>query len=331
MLLARGLRHPDEKRRRRKDLSCGKEERRMKKVWKKLAAAAAAAAMIGCMAACGSEAPAAAPAAEETAAEAAEVSESTAALEEAAVESADAGETAASGEKLVLGTSADYPPFEFIVLDEDGNQQYVGIDISVAKKLAEDMGRELEVVNMSFDNLMLSLQKGEIDMVIAAVEASEERANVADFSEPYYTDYPPMVLIKADKKDEYTSIEALAGKTVGAQTGTTKATIVTEDMSGSTLLALSSVMDLVNNLEYEKCDAIVLDGAVAMQYAEANDSMVIADISLGEAAPYVVSVQKGDPKGLLESFNKTITTVVNDGTVDKWIEEADAISDQAIE
>lgn len=304
----------------------------MKKVWKKLMAAATAIAMVGCMTACGSSAPAAddAVAAEESAA-AAEVTESTAAAEEAVAESTEAGESAAAGEKLVLGTSADYPPFEFIVLDDDGNQQYVGIDISVAKKLAEDMGKELEVVNMSFDNLMLSLQKGEIDMVIAAVEASEERANVADFSDPYYTDYPPMILIKEDKKDEYTSIEALAGKTVGAQTGTTKAAIVTDDMPDSTLLALSSVMDLVNNLEYDKCDAIVLDGAVAMQYAEANDSMVVADISLGEAAPYVVSVQKGDPKGLLESFNKTIAAVVSDGTIEKWIEEADAISDQAIE
>lgn len=307
-----------------------KEEKKMKKMWKKLMAVTAVMAMTGCMAACGSSAPAAseAPAAEETAAVETEAGESTAA-EEASVETNAAA--AEAGEKLVLGTSADYPPFEFIILDDDGNQQYVGIDISVAKKLAEDMGRELEVVNMSFDNLMLSLQKGEIDMVIAAVEVSEERAKVADFSDPYYTDYPPMILIKEDKKDEYTSFEALAGKTVGAQTGTTKAAIVTDDMPDSTLLALSSVMDLVNNLEYDKCDAIVLDGAVAMQYADANDSMVIADISLGEAAPYVVAVQKGDPDGLLESFNTTIASVVSDGTVEKWIEEADAISDQAVE
>lgn len=266
----------------------------MKKVWKKLMAAVTAVAMVGCMAACGSD-------------------------------------SAATAEKLVLGTSADYPPFEFIVLDDDGNQQYVGIDVSVAKKLAEDMGRELEIVNMSFENLMLSLQKGEIDMVIAAIEVNEERAQVADFSNPYYTDYPPMILIKADKQEEYTSLESLAGKTVGAQTGTTKAAIVTDDMPDSSLLALSSVMDLVNNLEYDKCDAIILDGAVAMQYADTNDSMVIADISLGEAAPYVVAVQKGDPKGLLDSFNKTIETAVSDGSVDKWIEEADAISDQAVE
>lgn len=273
--------------------AAAKEEKKMKKMWKKLAAMLTVVAMAGCMAACGS--------------------------------------SAEASKELVLGTSADYPPFEFIVLDDDGNQQYVGIDVSVAEKLAEDMDKELRVVNMSFDNLMLSLQKGEIDMVIAAIEVNEERSKVADFSEPYYTDYPPMVLVKADKQEEYNSIEALAGKTVGAQTGTTKADIVTNDMTDSTLLALSSVMDLVNNLQYEKCDAIVLDGAVAMQYAQTNDELVIADISLGEAAPYVVAVQKGDPKGLLDSFNKTIAAAVSDGSIEKWIEEADAISDQAIE
>jgi polar amino acid transport system substrate-binding protein len=53
-------------------------------------------------------------------------------------------------DKLILGTSADYAPFEFIYLDDDGNQQYAGIDISPAKKIAEDMGKELEIVNMSF-------------------------------------------------------------------------------------------------------------------------------------------------------------------------------------
>lgn len=233
--------------------------------------------------------------------------------------------------KLVLGTSADYPPFEFIILNEEGKQEYVGIDISLARKLADDMGLILEIVNMNFDNLLSSLGKGEIDLAIAAMEIKEGNLNAADFSDPYYTDYPPMVLIKADMAETYTSIESLNGKTIGAQTGTTKADIVMNDIPGAVLTALSSVTDLVNNLEYNKCDAIVLDGAVAMKYASQNESMVIADIELGEANPYVVAVKKGDPSGLLESFNKTIANALSDGSMDKWIEDADKISDQAME
>ena len=233
--------------------------------------------------------------------------------------------------KFVMGTSADYPPFEFIIINDKGEQEYVGIDISLAKKIAEDMGVELEVVNMSFENLMIALDKGEVDSVIAAVEEDEERALVADFSEPYYTDYPPMVLVKKANADQYTSLDSFAGKKVGAQMSTTKADIVTNDMTDANLVALSSVNDLVNELVYDKCDAIVLDGAVAMQYAESNSDLVVADVELGVAAPYRVTVKKGDPKGLLESINKTIATILEDGTMDAYIEEANELSTQALE
>ncbi len=233
--------------------------------------------------------------------------------------------------KLVLGTSADYPPFEFIVLNDAGEKEYAGIDVSLAKKLAEDAGKELEIVNMSFDNLMASLQKGEIDMVIAAVEVDEDRAKVADFSNPYYTDLPPMILVRAEDAANYTSLDSFKDKTVGAQMGTTKADIVTDDMPGATLLTVSSVTDLVNNLVYKKCDAIVLDGAVAQQYANSDNTLVISEIALGVAAPYVVAVKKDDPSKLLESFNKTIATVTGDGTMDAWIAEADELSAKAIE
>lgn len=244
---------------------------------------------------------------------------------------ASTGSTGEAKKKLVLGTSADYPPFEFIVLNDKGEQEYTGIDISLAKQLAQDKGMELEIVNMSFDNLMTALQKGEVDMVVSAVEMSEERKNVADFSDTYYTDYPPKVLVRKDQATTYTSVDSLKGKTVGAQMGTTKADIVKEEMPDSTLLALSTVTDLVNNLQYNKCDAIVVDAAVAEQYAQENSDFVIADISLGETASYYVAVKKGDPSKLQESFNATISKSLQDGTMNQWIEKADADSDKAVE
>ena len=89
---------------------------------------------------------------------------------------------------LVMGTSADYAPFEFMYPDEGGNLVYGGIDVSVAEYIAEYTGKELKVENMGFDYLLASLQKGDFDIVIAAMEVSEERLNSADFSDPYYTD-----------------------------------------------------------------------------------------------------------------------------------------------
>jgi polar amino acid transport system substrate-binding protein len=233
--------------------------------------------------------------------------------------------------KLVLGTSADYPPFEFHMLDENGKDVIVGIDVSVAQKIAEDMGLELEIVDISFDNLLTAMDKGQCDIVIAAMESNPERDLVADFSDPYYTDLPPMILVKAENAAQFTTLESFNGLVVGAQTGTTKADIVTNDLVGAELLGLAAVNDLVNSLVYDKCVAIVLDGAVAMQYAEANEYLVIAEVSLGEAYPDCVAVKEGDPKGLLESINKTLAKITADGTIDQYIADADAKSASALE
>ena len=241
------------------------------------------------------------------------------------------GSAAKESDTIVMATSADYPPYEFIILNEKNEQQYVGIDISISEAIAADMGKELQIVNMDFDSLMAGLQKGDADMVLAAIEVTEERLEAADFSDPYYTDLPPMILVKADKAGEYTSLESFSGKSVGAQTGTTKATLVTDEMPGANLVALTSVNDLVNQLVYDKVDAIVLDGAVAQQHAQANSDLVVSEVSLGEAYPYCVAVQKGDPKGLLPSINETIAKLIAEGTIEQFIADADALSDQAIE
>ena len=89
-------------------------------------------------------------------------------------------------------------------------------------------------------------------------------------------------------RDRYKTLADFDGKAVGAQTGTTKADIVTNDMPGANLVALQLVTDLVNQLMYDKVDAVVVDGSVANQYVAENDDFVIAEASseLGAAEPY---------------------------------------------
>ena len=293
---------------------------------KKIVSIVLALVLVLSLAACGSTA----ETADSTSTATAEPAETAEAAAEETAEAAE--EETATGGTLVFATSADYAPFEFIVLDENNEQKYVGIDVSVAAAIAEDLGMELQVSNMDFDSLMAALQKGDADIVLAAIEKTEEREEAADFSDPYYTDYPPMVLVKADKADEYTGVDSFSGKSVGAQTGTTKVDIVNDTLTGANLVALTSVNDLVNQLVYDKVDAVVLDGAVALQYAQSNSDLAVAEaVSLGEAAPYCVAVQKGDPNGLLTSINATIAKLLEDGSIDTFAEEADALSDQAIE
>ena len=229
--------------------------------------------------------------------------------------------------KLVFGTSADYAPFEFMYPDDKGNLIYGGIDVSVAQYIADFTKKELQVENMGFDYLLASLQKGDFDIVIAAMEATDERKNSADFSDPYYTDYPPTVLILSANSADYTSMDSFAGKSVGAQTATTKEGIVKDDMPGANLVSLQNVNDLVNQLINGKIDAVVLDGAVALQFVSSNKDLAIASVDLGEAYPYCVAVAKGDPKGLLPGINEAIADMLAKGKVDEFVKAAGSLED----
>ena len=232
---------------------------------------------------------------------------------------------------LVVGTSADYAPFEFMYPDESGEMVYGGIDVSVAQYVADEMGLTLQVENMSFDNLLTSLDKGDFDMVLAAMEATPDRLENADFSDPYYIDVPPALLVKAANADQYKTLADLNGKSVGAQTATTKLDVV-NGIEGATPVPLASVLDLVNELVYDKVDAILVDGGVAAEYAAANPELVIADASseLGAAAPYCIAVAKGDPKGLLPDINAAIAKLTAENKIETFIADADKLSGVAV-
>ncbi len=232
--------------------------------------------------------------------------------------------------KLVLGTSADYPPYEFHMITEDGKDEITGIDISVGKQIAEDMGKELEVTDISFNNLLTALDKGEIDMVIAAMEKDPKREGSADYSDAYYSDVPYMILMKKENVNKYADLNAFSGVTVGAQTGTTMESIVTEDMKGADLMSLVSVTDLVNNLVYDKCTALVLNGAVAQEYAASDASLAISPIQLNKCPTYHVAVAEGDPKGLLEGINASIAKMQENGAVKEFIKQAESNSEFAL-
>ena len=241
----------------------------------------------------------------------------------------DSNNNSNESKTLVMGTSADYAPFEFMYKGENGTMQYGGIDVSVGQYIAENMGKELKVENMAFDYLLPALVKGDFDIVISAMEVDEKRLQSADFSDPYYTDLPPAILVKASNAASYKTLADFAGKSVAAQTGTTKLDIVNDQLTGANAVPLQLVTDMVNELVNGKVDAIVVDGAVAKQYAETNKDLVIADASseLGAAQPYCVAVAKGDPKGLLPAINAAIAKMNEENKLESFISAADALKD----
>lgn len=249
-----------------------------------------------------------------------------------AVSACNSSEEGGEKETLTLGTSADYPPYEFHVLDEKGNDVIVGFDISLAQKIAEDMGKELVIKDMNFEYVMQELDAGNVDMVIASIAPTPERLAVSDFSDAYYQDPAPMMLVRAEDKDIYTSLDSLSGKTIGVQTATTKCKQLEETLPDSPRLELAAVPDLINNLMAGKCDAVYVDGGVALGYAESTEEIVIAEeIQIAEGDVLGVAVKKGDPNGLLESINKTIAENLENGKLDEWLKEAEELSASALE
>lgn len=229
--------------------------------------------------------------------------------------------------KLVLGTSADYAPFEFMYPDENGDMQYGGIDIYVAQYIADYMGVELQVENMSFNNLLTSLGKGQFDMVLADIEATDERKEAADFSDPYLTELAPQFLVKAENADQFKSYSDFEGKTIGAQTATTKYNIISEIPDVSPV-ALQNVLDLIKEVSYGKVDAILVDGSVAQQYQATNDDLVALSFDeLGTSADVCVAVAKGDPKGLLPKINEAIAKMNEENKIEEFKKTASDYAD----
>lgn len=228
---------------------------------------------------------------------------------------------------LVLGTSADYAPFEFMYPDENGDMQYGGIDIYVSEYIADYMGLELQIENMSFNNLLTSLGKGQFDMVLADIEATEERKEAADFSDPYLTELAPQFLVKAENADKFKSYSDFEGKTIGAQTATTKYNIISEIPDVSPV-ALQNVLDLIKEVSYGKVDAILVDGSVAQQYQATNDDLVALSFDeLGTSADVCVAVQKGDPKGLLPKINEAIAKMNEENKIEEFKQTASEYAD----
>lgn len=220
--------------------------------------------------------------------------------------------------KIVLGTSADYAPFEFHT-EIDGNDTIVGFDVSIAQFIADQFGVELEIVDMSFDNLLISLNKGDFDIVLAAMSANAERAKAVDFSSEYYLSNN-VLLVLNENVDKYTTKESLQGVTIAAQKGTACETRAKELSGESTVISLVKVQDMVSELLAGKVEAILCDKPVAAGYAVMQDSLSMVDIGLESEEGMSVAMQKGSA-GLTEAINVVLSQITEE-QMEAWMGEA---------
>lgn len=185
---------------------------------KQILALSMAALIAAALTACSSK-PAETAAPETTQAQTAEAAPETEGETAEASEEATGGAEAAGG-TLVMATNAEFPPYEYY---EDGD--IVGIDVEIAKAIAAKLGMELQIEDMAFDAIIPAVTSGKADFGAAGMTVTEERQRSVEFTDTY-ANSNQVAIVKEDS--DITGSDALAGKIIGVQLGTTGDALATE-------------------------------------------------------------------------------------------------------
>ena len=222
--------------------------------------------------------------------------------------------------KLLVGTEAQYAPYEFKDLDAN----FAGCDMWLAQQIADSLGVELEVVDMSFDGIIPAVKSGQVDIGIAAFTKTPERAEEIDFSDLYETS-AQFLVVKTGNADVYSTKEALAGQKVGAQKGTIQSQLIQSALPDSELFELEKYPALALEVQNGNIAGLVVDQAVGESLiATSNGGLEVANFeftaeeaSFGKAAV----IAKGN-EDLVAAVNEVINKVTADGSYQKAYDEA---------
>ena len=241
----------------------------------------------------------------------------------APAESGKLAEIKAAG-KLVVGTSADYAPYESV--DADGN--FVGFDMDLIRAVGEKLGVEVEIQDMPFDSLIAAVQEGKIDAVIAAMQATAERDQQVDFTIPYRMTKDAFVGA-GDTDIVIEKPEDAAGRSIGAQTGT-----VQEGWIQDTLVA-AGLTNADQVFSYERADQAALDvanGRIELLLMDAEPAIALADetglkvlliTELTAEGGKSIAIEDG-AADLKAELDRIIQELIDDGTVQQ-IQEANGL------
>ena len=242
--------------------------------------------------------------------------QSDAAAEEGAEEGA-ASEALADG-VLIVGTNAEFPPFEYV--GDDGEPD--GFDIALIKAIGEKLGVEVEVQNMEFSSLVESIGS-KIDLAIAGMTVTEERKQSVDFSDSYYDAVQYVILPKGSAIATY---DDLKGKKLGCQLGTTGMYLIDDiiaEEASTTSSPYNKAVDAVNDLRNGKLDAVIIDKnpAEVFQGQFADEIDIVDGAQFGfEVEQYAIAMPKGDA-ALVDAVNQALADLKADGTFDELVKK----------
>ena len=214
--------------------------------------------------------------------------------------------------KLVMGTNAAFPPYEFV----DDNNEIVGIDAEIAKAVAEKMGYELEIKDMEFDSLITAVSTHSIDFALAGMTVTDERKESVNFSDTYAKGVQVIIVKEgSDIKD----VDGLKGKTIGVQAGTTGDIYCTDEFGQDSVKQFNNGALAVAALNNGQVDCVVIDNEPAKNFVAANEGLTILETAYAEE-DYAAAIAK-DNEQLLKDFNEALAALKADGTIGTIIEK----------
>ena len=210
---------------------------------------------------------------------------------------------------IVFGTNAEFPPFEFNT-SSGVIGTFDGIDMAIAKQIAEDHGKTAEIEDMEFDSLLVALQNDQVDAVIAGMTVTEDRKKSVDFSIPYYN-ATQVMLVKEDSA--ITNATDMEDKRIGVIQGFIGHTYVNE--MGYDYEVFQKGSDALFALQSGDCDVVVIDYETAKNYVDTRASLkIVEDPNVFESEEYAIAVKKGN-KELLDQINASLEAMIADGTI----------------
>ena len=206
-----------------------------------------------------------------------------------------------------MATEAGFAPYEYYE-----NGEIVGVDVDIAKEIANRLGKKLIVKDVAFDSIISEVKTKKSDFGAAGISYTEERAKEVDFSIDYMESKQVLIV----KKNSYIQSPAyLEGTKVAVQLGSVADSYLTEEYPGVTLVRekkyLAAIQDLIDN----KVDAVAMDEVPAKELLK--DDMVILEAPL-VIDHYGMIVQKGNTE-LLNEINSVIEDLISEGKIDEML------------
>ncbi|MGG0274129.1 transporter substrate-binding domain-containing protein [Bacillus rhizoplanae] len=218
---------------------------------------------------------------------------------------------------LVMGTSADYKPFEYV--DAKKSEDIIGFDIDVINYISKELGYKVKIKDMDFSGLLASLEAGKVDFVMAGLTPTAERKKNADFTDIYFTS--KNVIISKEGSNIKT-LQDLQGKKVGVQTGSIqeeKAKDLQKQVSFQSE-GRDRIPELIQEIQAGRFDAIILEDTVAKGYLEKNKELKSVEIpEAADEAGSAIALPKNSDK--TAEFNKVIKKMKENGEMDKLVKK----------